>query len=135
MTVDINKDFLTEYKDDFWKGFSGGEVFALALGAGVGLAVTALVVRYTGMKPSDAVYIGIPAAVPFILLGFYKYQGYLPPFAMLSEIIYSHRTQHLHFETAETDLVGTRVFFMERPSDSGKKKQKRRKAKHGRILD
>ena len=134
MTVDINKDFLTEYKDDFWKGFSGSEVCALALGAGVGLAVTALVVRYTGMNPSDAVYIGIPAAVPFILLGFYKYQGYLPPFALLQEIIYSHRTQHLHFETAETDMVGTRVFYMELP-ESGKKRKNRRKQKKERVLD
>lgn len=133
MTVDINKDFLTEYKDDFWKGFSGSEVCALALGAGVGLAVTYFVVRYTGMNPSDAVYIGIPAAVPIILLGFYKYQGYLPPFALISEIFYSHRTQHLHFETAETDMVGTRVFFMELPGSG--KKRKRRKQKKEQLRD
>lgn len=142
MIVDINKDFLTEYKDDFWKGFSAPEVACIALGSAVGIAVTALVVYYTGMRPSDAVYIGIPAAAPIIFLGFYKYQGYLSPVGLLKEIAFTQRTRHMHFESAETDYACIRTFSMERPSDKGRKRPRERKEKKGkrkknkgRILD
>ena len=119
MIIDINKDFLTEYKDDLWKGFSGREIGAIVVAGGVAAGVVALISVFSGMKPSDAVYIGLPVAIPILLSGFYKYQGYLRLKELMKEIIYTHRARHLYFESPDNDLVGTRRFSMKRENNNG----------------
>ncbi len=42
MKIRVNKDFLREYKDDAWKGFSGKEVASLLLAAGTAIALVFL---------------------------------------------------------------------------------------------
>lgn len=112
MNITINKDFLTEYKDDFWKGFTFGECVSIATGAAIGIGGAAAVHLYTGISLDTAVYIGVPMAAPVVFLGFYKYQGYLQPIRFLKEVWTSSRLKCLHYESGP--LPERRVFEMER---------------------
>ncbi len=126
MIVDINKDFLTEYKDDLWKGFSGRELGTIIVAGGVAAGIVALISNLSGMKPSDAVYIALPAAFPILLLGFFRYQGYLSPIELLKEIVFTQRTRHLHFESQDNVFIGTRQYRIYHTE--GKQKRNRRKS-------
>lgn len=112
MNITINKDFLTEYKDDFWKGFTFPECVSIAAGAAVGIGGAAAVHFYTGLAVDTAVYIGVPMAAPIVFLGFYKYQGYMKPIRFLKEVYVTMKQKQLHYETGE--LPGRRDFEMER---------------------
>ena len=112
MNITINKDFLTEYKDDFWKGFTFQECVSIAVGAAIGIGGAAAVHFYTGIAVDTAVYIGVPMAAPVVFLGFYKYQGYLQPIRFLNEVFITMRMKSLHYETG--GLPERRYFEMER---------------------
>ena len=102
MKVNINKDFLTEYKDDVWKGFSMKELITLIVAAFVAGCVVCLLHFKFGIEPATAVYGGVPAAIPVILFGFFKYQGYLNPVDFIREIIFTGNVKLLTYETAES---------------------------------
>ncbi len=125
MIVDINKDFLTEYKDDLWKGFSGRELGTIIVAGGVAAGIVALISGFSGMKPSDAVYIALPAAFPILLLGFFRYQGYLYPIELLKEIAFTQRTRHLHFESQDNVFIGTRKYKIDYTDDKQKKHRRK----------
>jgi len=101
MTIQINKDFLTEYKDDVWKGFNTREVLSIISGGAVSISVVALLFFLTKISPATLVYVAIPLAFPMILYGFWKYQGYLTVSEFLTEVIFSYYTKELHFESEE----------------------------------
>lgn len=107
MVIKINKDFLTEYKDDFWKGFEFKECVCLLIGGACGVAGAYAVHKLTGLDASTAVYFGVPLSFPAILYGFYKYQGYMEVKRLLSEIIYTKHCKNLSFQTVP---VGTREY-------------------------
>ena len=109
MKIRINKDFLRDYKDDFWKGFSGREILCLAAAAGTAVLLILLLYFKAGVPPSLAVYLSIPAVFPVVLAGFYRYQGNLSPFRLLQEIVYTWATGQLTFEAGEQP--GTRRRF------------------------
>ncbi|MFQ7024636.1 MAG: hypothetical protein ACLRRQ_09655 [Lachnospira pectinoschiza] len=46
LKIDINKDFLKEYKDNFFKGFSVSEVIHLVVALGVAALIMYVAVRY-----------------------------------------------------------------------------------------
>ena len=46
LKIDINKDFLKEYKDNFFKGFSVSEVIHLVVVLGVAALIMYVAVRY-----------------------------------------------------------------------------------------
>ena len=75
MKIEINKDFGSEYKDEFWKGFSGGETACILIAAGVAVGVVAFCHFKFHISPGTAVYLGVPAAIPILVFGFFRYQG------------------------------------------------------------
>lgn len=102
LKIRVNKDFLREYKDDAWKGFSGKEVMTLLLAAGTAIALVFLLHMGLGIAPAVAVYLSVPAASPIVLLGFYRYQGYLSPIRLLREIYYTYKAKELPYAAEET---------------------------------
>lgn len=124
MKVNINKDFLTEYKDDVWKGFSMKELITLIIAACVAGGVICLLHFRFGIDPATAVYGGVPVAIPIILLGFFKYQGYLNPIDYIREIMFTGKIRLLTYETAES----VRPVKMRLNRDAcGKREQKKKK--------
>lgn len=122
MNIRINKDFLTEYKEDFWKGFSLKESVSIFAGAAIGIAGAAGAHFLTGIRIDTAVYIGVPMALPAIFLGFYRYQGYLVPGRFLSEMMETSRSKDLSYQVE--DLPPRRVFFIDRNlTDKGKRRR------------
>lgn len=121
MNIEINKDFLTEYKDEFWKGFSAKEVFTIVSAGAVAAGVVIFLNFKFGVRPSEAVYAAIPFTIPILLAGFYKYQGYMPFKKLLEEISYSRKCRELHFESKDNKLMERRRYRI------GKLMQERRK--------
>ena len=91
MTVQINKDLLTEYKDAVWKEFTLRELVSLLVGGGCALAVVVLLHRFIHMEPATAIYVAVPFALPAILIGFFKYQGYLGVLDLVKEMLFSEK--------------------------------------------
>ena len=113
MQIKINKDFLTEYKDDAWKGFTAQEILSIVTGAGVAFVVIVLLYLFAGISPAAAVYIGVPIAAPVIFSGFYRYQGYLSPKQLFKEIRYTRKVTRLFYDTGEGKEI-RRIFCMRR---------------------
>ena len=116
MVIRINKDFLTEYKDDFWKGFNFRECVCIAIGGAFGVGGAYLVHQITGLEPATAVYFGVPLAMPAIIYGFYKYQGYMEPKRLLQEMMYTSNCRQLSYQTE--NHAGCRVFEMRKKNES-----------------
>lgn len=75
MKININKSIEQSYKNEIWKGFTLREV-GCAAGALITIgAVAFLSYRLLHLSLTIGVYIGIPFAFPFILLGFKKFSG------------------------------------------------------------
>lgn len=114
MKIEVNKDFLREYKSDVWKGFSGTELVAICTsGAIIAGSVIFLYLEFN-VSPTIGVYMSVPLTIPVLLLGFYKYQGYLNPIALLKECFEMHRCKKLSYETKISERISTRVFTMKR---------------------
>ena len=131
MVIRINKDFLTEYKDDFWKGFDFRECVCIAIGGAFGVGGAYLVHKLTGLEPATAVYFGVPLALPAIIYGFYKYQGYMEPKRLVKEMIYTNKCKQLSYQT--TNYAGQKTYVTQRVNKAEKKN--RRKKEGGRNVD
>ena len=119
MEIRNNKDFLKEYKDDAWKGFSTRELLCIIGAAAIGITVDALLHYYAGISLAVGVYIALPLAVPLILVGFYKYQGFLTVGRFLSEWMYEMSTSRMEYisgECVEEDLIYREDAY---PADTG----------------
>ena len=101
MQIKVNKDFLTEYKNDLWKGFSGKEILALGVAFVFG-GGTAIGIHYlTGLYIGTAIYVALPASSPILLFGFKKYQDYLSIPHLLQEMWYTYKTRILTYTSDE----------------------------------
>jgi len=56
MAIRNNKDFLKEYKDDAWKGFSTRELLCIIGAAAIGITVDALLHFYAGVSRRNRLY-------------------------------------------------------------------------------
>lgn len=110
LKIDINKDFLKEYKDNFFKGFSVSEVIHLAMALGVAALIMYVAVRYLYIDIVAAVYISVPFIIPIVFSGIYMYQDYLKPKDYMLERRYTLTSERLHYETEEADV--TKYFTM-----------------------
>ena len=132
MEIRNNKDFLKEYKDDAWKGFSTRELLCIIGAAAIGITVDALLHYYAGVSLAVGVYIALPLAVPLILIGFYKYQGFLTVGRFLKEWMYEMSTSQMEYvsgECVEEDLIYREDAY---PSGTGKRKWKKKEKQPGR---
>lgn len=91
MKIPINKDFLTEYKDDAWKGFSIHELITLAIAAVIGFSIMGIGVFRYGFDPSIMSYVCIPFVLPVLMYGFYRYQNYMPVNKLVVEMYYTNQ--------------------------------------------
>ena len=98
MKIIINKDFSSEYKDEFWKGFSGSETLCIACAGAVAMGVIVGLHLKLGLAPDVAVYFGVPVALPILLLGFYKYQGNQRVMSFLRNVMETEKTRRLTME-------------------------------------
>ncbi len=110
MKININKDFLSEYKNDFWKGFSITDIVHILEGFIFGALVVALLYFAFNVPVAMGMYIFGPAAAPIIFFGFYKYQGYMPVKEFIKEYIFTHSSERILYESEEKDIV--RVFYI-----------------------
>jgi len=138
MAIRNNKDFLKEYKDDAWKGFSTRELLCIIGAAATGITVDALLHYFAGISLATGVYIALPLAVPFILIGFYKYQGHLTLGRFLKEWLYEISTAKVDYisgECVEEDLIYREdAYFPDTGGGKNKKKHKKDKEKNKQIL-
>lgn len=125
MKININKDFLKEYKNDFWKGFSMTDIVHIAEGfLCAGAVVAGLVIGFKIPIPI-AIYCAVPVAAPVIFIGFYKYQGYLSVKELVKEYMYTGNTKRLLYESEETEP--DRRFRITGYTDNKNKAESRRK--------
>ena len=134
MAIRNNKDFLKEYKDDAWKGFSTRELLCIIGAAAIGITADALLHFYAGVSLAAGVYIALPLAVPLILIGFYKYQGFLTLGRFLKEWMYELETSRVDYCSGE--CVQEELLYREEayPAETGRpaRKQKRMNKKSAR---
>ena len=126
MMIRINKDLLTEYKDAVWKGFTLHEVISLLCGGAAAIAVVIFLHRQFGMYPATAIYVAVPFALPPILIGFFKFQGYMGPIALIKEMLFCSRCARLVWN--EEAKAAVHVFTMKKAYTE----QTNRKGKRGR---
>lgn len=100
MNININKDFEKEYKDESFRGFSMKEAFWIgaALCAAVG---TSIYCYYRFQVPLNMVlYVGIFPALPFLVMGFYRYQD-MSLAAFMKELLYERKIKKLCYVAGE----------------------------------
>lgn len=129
MRLVINKDFVKEYTNDVWRGFTLRQLISLLCGLGVMLGCMYVLNKWTGIPAATCVYIAVPAAVPVLLLGFWTYQD-MSVLTLLREIWYSKKTAHLAYEAQE--FPEAKIFTLESKKLSGisGKEWKRNKRLH-----
>ncbi len=141
MTFNINKDFLTEYKDDMYKGLSAREVLSVVSGAAVAGVVGVTAWRYFGIAPDTAVYIGMPFAAPFVILPNLRFQGYMTVWDLMKEMYFQSFCEELSVdgivesERYCEELEGLRLFRMDQKEWHGLKKlfHKKEKREDGKL--
>lgn len=120
MQIKVNKDFLTEYKDEVWKGFGVAEIISIILALGCIAGVVFCLYKKFGISPASAVYIGVPVSSPILVAGFYKYQGYMNLAKLIQEIYFTYACKELVFGAGERKEPFGHFFFLKRRK--GKKK-------------
>jgi hypothetical protein len=128
MRIEINKDILNDYKDEIWKGFTLRELISLMAGGACALLVVFVLNRWIGMYPATAIYLAVPAALPAVALGFYRYQGYLRPLDLIKELIFMHGCGQLTLQH-EAGTEHTPVFTMERQGSWRKRRRRNQRLK------
>lgn len=111
MQIPVNKDFLHEYKNEFWKGFTLPELISIGIGLSMDGGIVYLCWKYLHMAPNNAVYIGMPAMAPAIFVGFVKIQDNVNVFQYIKAIWETYKCQYLTF-CGETTKPKTRCFHM-----------------------
>ena len=101
MKININKDFVTEYRDEFVKGFTLKETATFGITVGICIGGMVIAYKFFGIDPQLGAYLSIPFAFPFLILGFYKYQGYLYLPELIKEIQFSKKLQKLSIADVE----------------------------------
>ena len=124
MKIQINKDLLTEYKDAVWKGFTVKELLCMLCGGGIAIGVVFLLHRYFGMYPATAIYLAVPFALPPVLIGFFRYQGYMGPVELIREYIYSRRCRRLTWDDEPGEAWPQ--FGMKRKEETAKRSRRRK---------
>lgn len=123
MKIDINKDFETEFKSEFFKGFTLRETVLAFAGMGLALLIAFLVWYFAGIPVQAAIYFGIPVIALVCAVGFFTPQGQTLS-GMFREIRYYRKTRNLTYEASELPKGSGRVFFIHRQTT--RKKRRRR---------
>lgn len=104
MTIPINKDPDTEYKNEFMFGYTLKEVLCVAAALLIIAGVTALAYFKFNIALNVGCYFGIPLAFPVIFLGFKEWYG-MSITRFISELGYEKKPGSLHL--MQTSLKNT----------------------------
>lgn len=104
MQIQINKDF-QEYKEDSWRGFSLKELLSLIAATGSSAAVVFVFYQIADVPMTLAVYLAVPAAIPSLLTGFYRYQG-MSFLNLVRERFWWKQVCILTYEAGELPVIG-----------------------------
>ena len=110
MTIPINKDPDTEYKNEFMFGYTLKEVLCVAAALLIIAGVTALVYFKLNIALNVGCYFGIPLAFPVIFLGFKEWYG-MSITRFISELGYERKTGELAFDADELEEYVTPVIL------------------------
>lgn len=121
MRITINKDLDTDYKNEIFKGLDGRDLFFGGLGIIIMVSIAATVGYYLKINYYLCILIGIIPAIPVFIVGFHKIQG-MTVFAYFKEYLYDIMTEELYYDADEIPN-NTKVWTMERSSESGRKKR------------
>lgn len=119
--IPINKEIEEAYKDQFVKGFTMRETGYIALSLGIVFGVGYLVWYFFKLPINLCAYIGIPFAIPTVIIGFKKFQG-LTLTEYLNELRYESKTKELFYDADELP-ESMKCYRMKKEID--KKKRKR----------
>ena len=106
MKLKLNKDFLHEYKNDAWKGFSIPEIVSICIALACNLGCTFLLWKYLHIAPDKAVYLGIPVMIPPLAIGFVKIQDNLTVIAYAKAIYDTYQCRELSFAVSSLKRNG-----------------------------
>ena len=107
MNFNVNTDFLNEYRDEFWKGLTLTEVISILIGAVIAGGIVAFLHFSTGLPFDTAIYAAMPFAIPPIVTGFYKYQGYMRPTDLLKAAAETQKCGRLTYPMNEVPVKCT----------------------------
>lgn len=124
MKLKLNKDFLHEYKNDAWKGFSVPEIVSICIALACNLGCTYLLWKYLHIAPDKAVYLGIPVMIPPLAIGFVKIQDNLTVIAYAKAIYDTYQCRELSF--AGEQFEKRRIFFMQHCEERADRRHKRK---------
>ncbi len=119
MVIQLNKDFLKEYKDNAWKGFSTKELLSIIVAGISATIMDVCLYAYAGIDPATGVYIAVPIIIPILLFGFYKYQGFFSIAEVAKEVAYYFRTRRLLYDSCEGKQRGGYTRFSYEPLPHG----------------
>ena len=122
MRIKVNKDFLTEYKNEAWKGFDLPEILSIIVGLLCAGGVILFVYFNFHISPASAVYFGVPSMIPALFIGFYKYQSYLSVPKWIYEMYYTSQCKQIIFKAGEQKNPNGHFFCIHRYNDRRKKK-------------
>ena len=125
MKIQINRDLLTEYKDAVWKGFTLRELICIGCGGMIAIGVVFFLHASFGMYPATAIYLAVPFALPPVLIGFFRYQGYMGPVELVREYLFSRSCRKILWDD-EPDEAWP-AFGMKQPE----MKKRRKRGRHG----
>ncbi|MCR4781805.1 MAG: PrgI family protein [Lachnospiraceae bacterium] len=110
--IRINKDFVSEYKNNVYKGFNVRELITIACGLPVGVIVGYFLYKKVGLDIQVSTYAGVACVVPIAYIGMYKFQGYLELISLFKEMIYQKKTKELTFISPEENYKNEKVFLV-----------------------
>lgn len=122
MQIKVNKDFLHEYKNEFWKGFTIPELVSIAVGLGCDGVIVYIAWKYFQIAPDNAVYLGMPAMVPALVVGFVKFQDNANLIDYAKAIYDTYKCKELSF-SGETKRPRGHFFYMYHKGRKGAKKR------------
>lgn len=102
--ISVNKDFITEYRDEMWQGFTLSEIITLIVAGSISMSLLFLLYFKLGLNPQVAAYISVPMATPVLVLGFYKYQTYMPLNELFFEFLYTRQLDCLTIADVEPPI-------------------------------
>lgn len=127
MQIKVNKDFLHEYKNELWKGFTLPEIASMAIGLSCDGLVVFLCWKFFHMSPANAVYLGMPGMIPALFIGFVRFQDNANLLEYAKAMYDTYQCRALHF-CGERLRKSRRTFQMCRPSaQKGAKKGGRKR--------
>ena len=132
MKITINKDFEESFPNEFYSGFTFGQCLAAAIGLFFSIGAAWLLWKTLGIPVVECTYVAIPLMIPFLAIGFFKYQKQTLK-GIMEAMNYYRNTKKLLYEAEEYPRGKGRVFSVRRKIPNRNRKRKKPGKKNQRI--